>query len=406
MLIYDWYPDIRIKIIFQNYPKIKVVRFMNYFNEAGDKRYELSNRLGDVVSVVNDKKIPVDLENLKYFYSDVISYSDYYPFGMLVPNRHESADDYRYGFQGQEKDDEIKDEGNSLNYTFRMHDPRIGRFFAVDPLYRDYPWNSPYAFSENRVIDAVELEGLEKGELKVMNGQAKIAKLNWKKIYTVIKDGPGAVLEPHSDKLFTPDFQQDFLFPFKNGQNVVYLNRLPTILNRDGTITRQTVTASTENEWKKGNAWKLVIDYDITIVKPDQCVTVETIVNRIRRGSNSDTFLNGVIVSESYGKNALKFPVVAAGTVGEHPLILDKVFVSDDVFGGGGKSVDNATYGITEAHLVSHEVGHNFGLDHEKDDYSQQGLMSNKTEKIKITEGNQIEIINDNTNAITPTPIR
>lgn len=43
-----------------------------------------------------------------------------------------------------------------------MHDPRLGRFFAVDPLAPDYPHNSPYAFSENRVIDAVELEGAEK----------------------------------------------------------------------------------------------------------------------------------------------------------------------------------------------------------------------------------------------------
>jgi len=42
-----------------------------------------------------------------------------------------------------------------------MHDTRIGRFFAVDPLAGSYPHNSPYAFSENRVIDAVELEGLE-----------------------------------------------------------------------------------------------------------------------------------------------------------------------------------------------------------------------------------------------------
>ena len=42
-----------------------------------------------------------------------------------------------------------------------MHDPRIGRFFAVDPLAADSPHNSPYAFSENRVIDGVELEGLE-----------------------------------------------------------------------------------------------------------------------------------------------------------------------------------------------------------------------------------------------------
>ena len=42
-----------------------------------------------------------------------------------------------------------------------MHDPRVGRFFAIDPLAPDYPWNSPYAFSENRVLDGIELEGLE-----------------------------------------------------------------------------------------------------------------------------------------------------------------------------------------------------------------------------------------------------
>jgi hypothetical protein len=80
---------------------------------------------------------------------------------MLVPNRH-SEDEYRYGFQGQEKDDEIKGEGNSLNYTFRMHDPRVGRFFAVDPLFKSYPSNSPFSFSENRLIDSGELEGLER----------------------------------------------------------------------------------------------------------------------------------------------------------------------------------------------------------------------------------------------------
>ena len=75
---------------------------------------------------------------------------------------HGSSGEYRYGFQGQEKDDEVKGhEGTSLNYKYRMHDPRIGRFFAVDPLAPRYPHNSPYAFSENRVIDGIELEGLE-----------------------------------------------------------------------------------------------------------------------------------------------------------------------------------------------------------------------------------------------------
>lgn len=80
---------------------------------------------------------------------------------MLLPGRHANTSDYRYGFQGQEMDHEIKGEGNSHNFKYRMHDPRVGRFFATDPLASSYPWNSPYAFSENRVIDGVELEGSE-----------------------------------------------------------------------------------------------------------------------------------------------------------------------------------------------------------------------------------------------------
>ncbi|MBU0488925.1 MAG: hypothetical protein KKA07_18775 [Bacteroidetes bacterium] len=73
------------------------------------------------------------------------------------------ADGYMYGFQGQEKDNEITGvTGSHLNFKYRMYDSRIGRFFAVDPLTKNFPWNSPYAFSENRVIDCVELEGREK----------------------------------------------------------------------------------------------------------------------------------------------------------------------------------------------------------------------------------------------------
>lgn len=81
---------------------------------------------------------------------------------MLLPNRHGNTSDYRYGFQGQEMDNEVKGEGNSVNFKYRMHDPRINRFFAVDPLASKYPWNSPYAFSENNLIRFIELEGLEK----------------------------------------------------------------------------------------------------------------------------------------------------------------------------------------------------------------------------------------------------
>ena len=80
---------------------------------------------------------------------------------MLVPKCNYSNPVYRYGFQGQEKDNEIKGIGNSINYKFRMHDPRVGRFFAVNPLAGKYPYNSTYAFQENKMGLGRELEGLE-----------------------------------------------------------------------------------------------------------------------------------------------------------------------------------------------------------------------------------------------------
>ncbi len=42
-----------------------------------------------------------------------------------------------------------------------MHDPRVGRFFATDPLEAEYPWYTPYSFSGNKVIAFKELEGKE-----------------------------------------------------------------------------------------------------------------------------------------------------------------------------------------------------------------------------------------------------
>jgi RHS repeat-associated protein len=64
--------------------------------------------------------------------------------------------------------------GTSYNFKYRVHDPRVGRFLSLDPLSKEYPWNSPYAFAENKVIRYVELEGLEIGnpfkyEIKTTN---------------------------------------------------------------------------------------------------------------------------------------------------------------------------------------------------------------------------------------------
>jgi RHS repeat-associated protein len=67
----------------------------------------------------------------------------------------------RYLYQGQEMDDEVKGDGNSVNFTFRMYDPRLGRFFAIDPLVNEYPSLTTYQFCSNSPIYMVEIEGKE-----------------------------------------------------------------------------------------------------------------------------------------------------------------------------------------------------------------------------------------------------
>src|SRR5690554_6748485 len=76
------------------------------------------------------------------------------------------ARNYRNSFQGQEHHDEIRGKGNYINYKYRGHDPRIGRLdWLIDPLAKDYPYYTPYQFSGNKLIHAIELEGLAEVEL-------------------------------------------------------------------------------------------------------------------------------------------------------------------------------------------------------------------------------------------------
>jgi RHS repeat-associated protein len=67
-------------------------------------------------------------------------------------------------FQGQEFATKEFSDGSGLEmyeFKYRMDDPQIGRFWQIDPLANDYVYNSTYAFSENKVIRHIELEGLE-----------------------------------------------------------------------------------------------------------------------------------------------------------------------------------------------------------------------------------------------------
>jgi RHS repeat-associated protein len=59
---------------------------------------------------------------------------------------------YLFGFNGAEKDNEVKGEGNSYTTEFRQYDPRLGRWLSPDPLMSQFPGWSPYVFAFDNPI--------------------------------------------------------------------------------------------------------------------------------------------------------------------------------------------------------------------------------------------------------------
>ncbi len=70
-----------------------------------------------------------------------------------------------------------------------MYDPRVGRFFAVDPLAGKYPWYTPYQFSGNKVIQAIELEGLEEYMTNDEVSLGQVGDDTSKRVMTDVKSG-------------------------------------------------------------------------------------------------------------------------------------------------------------------------------------------------------------------------
>ncbi len=122
-----------------------------YYSIArGQKNYELTNHLGNVLATITDRKIPSTGIGAVVYTADLVGAQDYYAFGMEMPDRSFSSGNYRYGFGGQEKVDEISGSGNSYTAEYWQYDPRLGRRWNNDPIMK--PWESPYATFSNNPI--------------------------------------------------------------------------------------------------------------------------------------------------------------------------------------------------------------------------------------------------------------
>ena len=81
----------------------------------------------------------------------------YTPFGSIMVSV--SKGEYRYGLNGMEKDNEMKGEGNSLDFGARIYDSRLGRWLSVDPLVALQPHTTPYKCNNNNPIIYIDPNG-------------------------------------------------------------------------------------------------------------------------------------------------------------------------------------------------------------------------------------------------------
>ena len=81
---------------------------------------------------------------------------------MMPGRKFTNGGEYRYGFNGKEKDKDISE--GDYDFGARIFDSRICRFFSRDPLWYQSPWSTPYSFADNNPIRLIDQDGKNPGD--------------------------------------------------------------------------------------------------------------------------------------------------------------------------------------------------------------------------------------------------
>ena len=258
------------------------------------------------------------------------------------------ANGYRYGFNGKEKDDEVKGEGNQVDYGERAYDSRIGRWLSLDPLASKYPGVSPYVYVRNSPIVKYDPDGKTDYTATVKSQKNK----NGSVTKTVTVDIVYATINLSSREVYNA-------------------NQVAGDQNAD-----ETFSTSFLGKDQKGK------DINVNVVTNVHYRLVNNI-NEVRKGENINFIVDDVQNSPS--ERSVSNPVGVA-TLGGNVMAMEYAYLSD-------------------RGLVRHEQGHNLGFQfndnpadpsHSKEGYMNAHSATGKNTNVGKTSANIIKQVFSN----------
>ncbi len=124
--------------------------------------------INDSIQVKNHLNIYYNAQFSYFAYQQVISNCATFAGSYVLPRKGTEADfvesAYRFGFNGQEKDDEVAGAGNTMTAMFWEYDARLGRRWNIDP--KPITGISEYACFANNPIVFRDINGDKIGKGK------------------------------------------------------------------------------------------------------------------------------------------------------------------------------------------------------------------------------------------------
>jgi RHS repeat-associated protein len=124
----------------------------------GNKHFDLTNHLGNVLVTITDLKLPLDTnsnDTIDKYYPQTIAANDYYPFGVAMKERSFNSTEDRYRFNGKQYDSEI----DLSDFGARSEDGDVAGWNGLDEKAAKYPSFSPYSFAANNPLIIIDKDG-------------------------------------------------------------------------------------------------------------------------------------------------------------------------------------------------------------------------------------------------------